>query len=51
MDNKALSKPEKELEFEAGGNKEYKIKVYIDNVVYNQQANNNQIPGFYYLVL
>ncbi len=44
-----LSKLEK-VEFEAGDNKEYKVKVIIDNVVYSQQAN-NQMPSLYYLIL
>ncbi len=48
--DKALPKPEKELELEARGNKEYEVKVIIDSTVYDQQAN-NQIPGPYYLVL
>ncbi len=49
MDNKALPKPEKE--FEVGGDKEYEFEAIIDSAVYGQQANNNQMPGFYYLVL
>ncbi len=49
--DKALPEPEKDLEFEARGNKEYKVKVIINSAMYGQQANNNnQIPGFYYLV-
>ena len=51
MDNKALLEPEKDMEFEVRGNKEYKIKAIIDNAVYGQQTNNNKMPGFYYLVL
>ena len=51
VDNKALPEPEKELEFEAGDNKEYEVKAIIDSTVYGQQANNNQMPGLYYLVL
>ncbi len=39
MDSKALLEPEKELEFEAGGNKEYKVEAIIDSAVYGQQAN------------
>ncbi len=50
MDNKALLEPEMELEFEAGGNKEYEIKAIIDSAVYDQQTN-NQMPGLYYLIL
>ncbi len=43
---------EKDLEFEVGGNKEYKVKAIIDSAVCDQQANNsNQIPGLHYLVL
>ncbi len=49
--DKALPEPEKDLEFEAGGNKEYKVETIIDSAVYGQQANSNQIPSFYYLVL
>ncbi len=48
--NKALSELEKDLEFEAGGDKEYEVEAIIDNTVYSQQAN-NQMPGLYYLVL
>ncbi len=47
--DKALPEPEKEIEFEAGDNKEYEVKAIIDNAVYDQQAN-DQIPGLYYLV-
>ncbi len=50
MDSNTLPKPEKELEFEAGGNKEYEVEAIINSVVYGQQAN-NQMPGLYYLVL
>ncbi len=49
VDNKAPPEPEKE--FEAGDDKEYKVEVIIDSVVYGQQANNSQMPGLYYLVL
>ena len=49
---KALPEPKKDLEFETGGNKKYKIKAIINSMMYSQQANNsNQMPGFYYLVL
>ncbi len=48
--DKTLPKPEKELEFEAVGNKEYEVKVIIDSAVYDQQTN-DQIPSLYYLVL
>ena len=51
MDNKALPELEKDLEFEIGGDKEYEVKAIIDSAVYGQQANSNQIPGLYYLVL
>ena len=51
MDNKALPKPEKDLEFETEGNKEYKIEVIINNIMYSQLANSNQLLGLYYLVL
>ncbi len=50
--NKTLLKPKKDLKFEAGGNKKYKIEAIIDSVIYNQYANNrHQMPGLYYLVL
>ncbi len=51
MDNKALPEPEKELEFEVEGDKKYEVEAIIDSTVYGQQANSNQIPGLYYLVL
>ena len=44
-----LPKPEKE--FEAKDEKEYKVETIIGSAVYGQQANNNQMPGFYYFVL
>ncbi len=47
--DKALSEPEKKFEFEAGDNKEYKVKAIIDRAVYGQQANDH-MPSFYYLV-
>ena len=34
--DKALSEPEKDLKFKAGGNKKYKIKAIIDSRVYGQ---------------
>ena len=50
--NKALLEQEKDLEFEAGGNKKYEIKAIIDNTVYGQLANDSdQMLGLYYLVL
>ncbi len=50
--DKTLPEPEKELEFEAEGNKKYKVKAIIDSMVYGQQSNDsNQMPSFYYLVL
>ncbi len=48
--DKALPEPEKEVEFEAGDNKEYEVEAIIDSAVYCQQAN-DQMPGLYYLVL
>ena len=51
IDNKALLKPEKYLEFDVRGDKEYEVKAIIDSTVYGQQINNNQIPGFYYFIL
>ena len=49
MDNKTL--PELEKEFELGDNKKYEVEKIIDSAVYGQQANSNQMPCFYYLVL
>ncbi len=49
--NKALSEPEKEVEFKARGNKEYEVKAIIDSAVYSQQANSDQMPDLYYFVL
>ncbi len=51
VDNKALPESEKDLKFEVEGNKEYKVKAIIDSVIYGQQANSNQMPGLYYLIL
>ena len=50
VNNQVLPKLEKYLKFKAKDNKEYEVKVIIDSAVYGQQAN-NQMPGFYYLVL
>ncbi len=47
--DRALPEPEKEVEFEAGDNKEYEVEAIIDSAVYGQQAN-DQMPGLYYLV-
>ncbi len=47
--DKTLLESEKEFEFEAGDNKEYKVEAIINSVVYGQQAN-DQMPGLYYLV-
>ncbi len=41
MDNKTLPEPEKELEFEAEGDKEYKVETIFDSAVYGQQATSN----------
>ncbi len=50
--DKALPDSEKDLGFEAKGNKEYEVEAIINSAVYGQQANNsNQMPGLYYLVL
>ena len=50
--DKALLESKKNLEFEAEGNKEYKIKAIINSTVYGQKTNNNdQILGPYYLIL
>ena len=51
VDNKALLELEKNWKFKTGGDQEYKAKAIIDNAIYKQQANNNQILGFYYLIL
>ena len=51
VDNKALLEPEKDVKFEARGNKEYKVKAIIDSAVYGPQANSNQMPGLYKLIL
>ena len=51
VDNKTLPKPEKDMKFEVGSDKKYEFEVIINSVVYNQQANNNQMPDLYYLVL
>ncbi len=48
--DKALPELEKDLEFEAGDNKEYEVEAIINSALYSQQAN-NQMPGLYYLVL
>ncbi len=48
VDN-TLPEPEKDLEFEIRGDKEYKVEAIIDSAVYDQQAN-NQIPDLYYLI-
>ncbi len=48
--DKALPEPEKDLEFEAGGDKEYEVEAIIESIVYGQQTN-DQMPGLYYLVL
>ena len=51
VDNKTLLKLEKNMKFEARGDKEYEVKIIIDSLVYGQHANNNKMPGFSYLVL
>ncbi len=49
--DKSHPKPEKDLEFEARGNKEYEVEAIINSAVYGQQANNsNQMPGLCYFV-
>ena len=45
--DQALIEPEK---FETRDNKEYEVKTIIDSTVYGQQAN-NQILGLYYFIL
>ncbi len=39
-----------EKKFKAKNNKEYGVKAIMNNAVYSKEAN-NQMPGFYYLVL
>ncbi len=39
--DKVLLESEKDVEFEVGDNKEYKVKASIDSAVYSQQANNH----------
>ena len=33
--DKPLPEPEKDLEFEAGGNKEYEVKTIINSIIYS----------------
>ncbi len=49
VDNKALPEPKKE--FKARDDKEYEFEAIIDSIVYNQQANNSQMPSLYYFIL
>ena len=49
VDNKALPEPEKK--FEMGDDKKYEVEIIIDSMMYSQQANSNQMPGLYYLIL
>ena len=49
--NKALIEPDKDMEFEARVDKEYEVEAIIYSAIYSQQANNNQKPGLYYLIL
>ena len=46
QEDQTLPKLEK---FEARNNKEYRVQVIINSVLYNKQAN-NQILGLYYLI-
>ncbi len=48
--NKALPEPEKDVNLEVGGNKEYEVEAIIDSVIYSQQANSNQMLGLNYFV-
>ena len=50
VNKKLLLKPKKELEFEAGDNKEYEFKEIIDSVIDGQQAN-DQMLNFYKFIL
>ncbi len=49
--DKALWELEKDVEFKAGGNKEYEVEAIIDSAMYDQQANSDQMPDLYYFVL
>ncbi len=48
--DKALPESEKDLMFEAGGDKEYKVEAIINSAMYGQQTN-DQMPSLYYLIL
>ncbi len=50
VDNKALPELEKNVDVEARDNKEYEVEVIINNAVFGQQANSNQMSGLYYFV-
>ncbi len=50
VNEKTLSEPEIELEFEVGDTKEYEVKAIINSILYNKQAN-DQMPSLYYLIL
>ena len=40
----------KELEFEAGNSKEYKVEAIWDSAVYVSKLKSSQLPGLYYLI-
>ena len=40
-----------QLEFEAGNNKEYKVKSIWDSAVYAKESITDQLPELYYLIL
>ncbi len=48
VNNKSPSEPEKE--FEDGNNKEYKVELIIDSVIYSKEGNDEMLD-LYYLVL
>ena len=50
INEKTFWKQKTELEFQFRDNKDYEVKVIIDNAIYGQQTN-NQIPSLYYLIL
>ena len=39
--DKALPKPKKEWEFKANGNKEYKVEIIIESIMYSQQTSDS----------
>ena len=45
-----VDKRVKELEFEAGNSKKYKVETIWDRAVYANELELGQLPGLYYLV-